>query len=148
MIPAGQPAGIFFFFIVFWYNHCMRKERSSIVLLLIFFFAFCVIGGIVFANARKWYDRYRQQKEVTALRAEIARLKSEEEAKRRLLEAVQSPFFIEREGREKFGAKKPGETTVLFPKFENTERLGEGKESAPTSPFFRQWLRYFFPAEI
>lgn len=128
----------------------MRKDRSPSRI----FFFFCAVlvffafGSLLFANAKKWYDRYQQKKEVASLRAEIARLKTEEEAKRRLLEAVQSPFFVEREGREKFGAKKPGETTVLFPKFENTEGVGEGKEAAPTSPFFRQWLRYFFPASM
>ncbi len=79
------------------------------------------------ANGKKWYDRMRQEREIAEIQEEIQRLKSEEQGQQLLLEKLKSPFFIEREGREKFGAKKAG------------EQKGD-------APFFSAWFRYFFHA--
>ena len=81
-----------------------------------------VFGLILFANGKKWYDRYQQGKEIQAIEKEIARLKEEGERSRLLLDQLKSPFTIERERRENLGAKKPRETVVLFPKFDTVNQ--------------------------
>lgn len=124
----------------------LRKTRPASR----FFFSFIAIVLVVIAlallvaNAKKWYDRYKQEKEITALRNDIARLKEEEANQARFLEQLKSPFFIEREGREKLNAKKPGETVVLFPKFEDGEHGNTGTAGGAESTFFRAWAKYFF----
>ncbi len=105
-----------------------------------------MFGLILFANGKKWYDRYQQGKEIQAIEKEIARLKEEGERSQLLLDQLKSPFTIEREGREKLGAKKPGETVVLFPKFDtdNRDATGKGSATKQAPPFFGKWFQYFF----
>ena len=116
-----------------------------------FFFIFrlgilALFALILFANGKKWYDRREQSKEIRAMQEEIVRLKKEGERGQLLLEQLKSPFTIEREGREKLGAKKPGETVVLFPRFDtdNPNATGGGSDAKQSPPFFGKWFQYFF----
>ena len=124
----------------------VRKTRSASR----FFFSlaiFALLGLVcilIAANGKKWYDRYTQEKAINALKNEIARLKTEEAQQTHFLEELKSPFAIEREGREKLNAKKPGEKVVLFPKFEDEEGSLGQEHGDVGRPFFREWFQYFF----
>lgn len=121
----------------------LRRSVLISVLLVILLFLLAI-------NAKQWYRRSQQRSEMNELKAEIARLESQERTMREFLEDIRSPLYIEREGRQRLGYKKAGETAVIFPSTKTGKDSGAEEtdmERRQGPPYVDDWFAYFFPRE-
>lgn len=95
------------------------------------------------------------QHEIDALQSQRAQLESKNTDLLSLAEQLQTKFYVEKEGRKKYGLQKEGEKLVIVTQQQTTpvgsdvegtleqaaERLQETSESIPNP---RRWWWYFF----
>ena len=81
----------------------------------ILFFVVLIVAAYEFVGGDYGYYRIRNQKEqIDLLRAEIRKMKSENEALRRHVSLLESdPATIEKIARERYGMIKPGESVYM-----------------------------------
>lgn len=116
-------------------NSSMKNRFKWVVLIL----SVIIIIGLYRSVSDLWVKR-----SIFFERQNVAReLQEENEQLKRRLEEVHTPFFVEKEAREKLGMVREGETVVLMDVGKNEEegRIGRGEEMVPN---WKQWWQLFF----
>ncbi len=81
------------------------------------------------------------EREVAALRSEIAEHQSKSEQLSQLIDYLGTEEYKEREARLQFGLQKPGETVVIIPN--EGEETKEGAGAGDNKTNWQRWLDYF-----
>jgi cell division protein FtsB len=86
------------------------------------------------------------QREIDAIKAEIAATDQQNAELANLLQYIQSPSYTEEQARLRFGYAKPDEKLAIIPKGSvlGSSTDAESDTNTPTDSNFQSWWRYFF----
>jgi len=101
-----------------------------------------LIGIILVFNSSKRLISFRSTaKQFSEAEERLEKLKKENEDLKRELEYKKSEEFTESEIRNKLGLVKEGETVVILPKDDKSNKNGENKVAIPN---WQKWWNLFF----
>ncbi len=108
-----------------------------------------ILMALVFGVFQNFYYRYRVQKDLNQLNAELASLNKQKNDLGKLLEYYKSQSNLEKEARIRLNLKKEGEKVIIIlPLATSSSEGGETISGAPQNsqdlPNYKQWWYYFF----
>lgn len=109
----------------------------------IFLFVITVLGFLLSYNlARGVWDSYRNATRLVESEKNLTAQKQKNQELKDQLALVSSPYFVEKEARDKLGLAKKGETIIVTP-------TPEKKDENPSSGYENlnnpeKWLKLFF----
>lgn len=107
---------------------------------------FLFLAYVLYLLGRSAWQNVQGNREVDALRAEIAALRQDNEDLANLILYEQTSAFRELEARRKLGIKRPGEFVIALPT-EPDQQLAQPDKSparaATTEEILRSWVAYY-----
>jgi cell division protein FtsB len=124
------------------YKRMVKSQVFFIILIPIFLM-------LLFGIGQNFYYRFKVQKDLDKLNAEIANLSKQKEDLTKLVDYYKNQSNLEKEARVRLNLKKEGENVVIIlPQATSTSESGESisgsVESAEDLPNYKQWRYYFF----
>ncbi len=119
--------------------HAFLKSKFAtwllgVVLLLIMIF-----------TAKVLIEKYRIDKEISKLQAQIEKIKKNNEQLTSLVKYYNSPSYQEQQAREKLNLKKDGESVVALPQQDTRDASQQVQDQKQSN--FKQWFDYFFQSK-
>ena len=120
----------------------MQEERTAINRNVMWIIVIVSIVSIISLTQSTW-DLWKRRDIVGVRKQTLEGIKKKNAELKSQLETVKSPFFIEREAREKLGMAKEGETIILLGSSSNGSPM-TNHNTTPETPNWKQWWQLFF----
>jgi cell division protein FtsB len=112
------------------------KVLAQIVFIVILVVLSVSISRGIYTQWTKLRDIQKSEEKINLLTQENSSLQNQ-------LNESQTPFFIEKEARDKLGYQRPGEVLYLV----EEENAGQAEIQAK-KPVWKQWLEFVFPKDF
>ena len=100
---------------------------------------------IMIFTAKVLIEKYRIDKEISKLQAQIEKIKKNNEQLTSLVKYYNSPSYQEQQAREKLNLKKDGESVVALPQQDTRDASQQVQDQKQSN--FKQWFDYFFQSK-
>ena len=119
-------------------NKRPRKHRKESVFFSIFLtiLFFCVIGLLIISNVKINQRRGELNSRIESLKTEMRALEEEKQILEAQVSQTEMESYLEKEARERFNLKKPGEEVVAFTK----EKAEPGQQTEQEKTFLQKIL--------
>ncbi len=112
----------------------LKKSIFAFIFLSIIFLA--IIGLLIISNVRINQKRGGMQSRIVSLKQEVQTLEDKKQRLTAQISQTEMESYLEKEARERFNLKKPGEEVIVFTK----EKIGRKERQTNEKTFFEEIL--------